>query len=558
MTYDLVIKNGMVIDGTGFARYRADLGIKDGTITTIGQLRGAAATTTIDADGLFVAPGIIDLHTHYDAQPFWDKLCTPSIWHGVTTVLTGNCGLTLAPLRPEHREAMLATFCCVEDLPLQALGSVIPWTWETFGEFMDALDHGLGLNMMPLVGHNPIRLSAMGAAAWERAATPDEMTTMQQLLQAALAAGAWGWSTTASPTHAGPTGAPVPTRLADDAERLALARTIGAFNHGIIEVLPRNAGQPDETDQQHVLQLALTSGRPVFLLGFSDHLRGYMETAAQAGAQIYNLLRIMPFNRRFTLKRTTLFRNLDLWDTVLGLPMPERLATLAHPEKRAELRDAAMKPQRRRPGVPGRPLPWEAMSIHKVGLDMHRSLQGRRLLDLAQEQGKHVVDVMLDLAVAEGLDTEFQVTTRPPEEDVKLAALVQSGYGIPSQTDAGAHLNTNFCTAGESSYVLSQWVRERQFLSLEDAIRRLTFQPARIMGLRDRGLIREGLAADLMVFDLARIGVTDDEVWHDGPAGTPRRVQGAEGVHHVVVNGQVVLDHNRPTGALPGRVLRSV
>jgi N-acyl-D-aspartate/D-glutamate deacylase len=165
---------------------------------------------------------------------------------------------------------------------------------------------------------------------------------------------------------------------------------------------------------------------------------------------------------------------------------------------------------------------------------------------------------MLDLAVAEGLDTEFQVTTRPPEEDAKLAALVQSGYAIPSQTDAGAHLNTNFCTAGESSYVLSQWVRERQLLSLEDAIRRLTFQPARLMGLRDRGLIREGLAADLMVFDLARIGVTEDEVWHDGPAGTPRRVQGAEGIHHVVVNGQVVLDQNRPTGALPGRVLRSV
>jgi N-acyl-D-aspartate/D-glutamate deacylase len=198
------------------------------------------------------------------------------------------------------------------------------------------------------------------------------------------------------------------------------------------------------------------------------------------------------------------------------------------------------------------------MSIHKVGLDTHRSLEGRRLVDLAREQGKHVVDVMLDLAVAEGLETEFQVTTRPPEEDAKLAALVQSGYAIPSQTDAGAHLNTNFCTAGESSYVLSQWVRERQFLSLEDAIRRLTFQPARIMGLHDRGLIREGLAADLMVFDLARIGVTDDEVWHDGPAGTPRRVQGAEGVHHVVVNGQVVLDQNRPTGALPGRVLRSV
>ena len=204
---------------------------------------------------------------------------------------------------------------------------------------------------------------------------------------------------------------------------------------------------------------------------------------------------------------------------------------MAHPEKRAELRDAALQPQRRGRGCRGRPFPWDAMSIHTVVLDQHRSLEGRRLIDLAREQGKHVVDVM-------------------------LAALVQSGYAIPSQTDAGAHLNTNFCTAGESSYVLSQWVRERQFLSLEDAIRRLTFQPARIMGLRDRGLIREGLAANLMVFDLARIGVTDDEVWHDGPAGTPRRVQGAEGVHHVVAwpgGAGAEPTHGRPAWPCPAQ-----
>src|SRR4029434_2112029 len=181
MAYDLIVRNGMIVDGTGFARYRADVGVKDGRITEIGRIR-ATAPTTIDAEGRFVAPGIIDLHTHYDVQPFWDRLCTSSIWHGVTTVLAGNCGLTLAPLRPEHREAMLATFCCVEDLPLQALGSVIPLARGDVVECMDAIAHGLGLNMRPLVGHNPIRLSAMGAAAWERAATPDEMTTMQQLL----------------------------------------------------------------------------------------------------------------------------------------------------------------------------------------------------------------------------------------------------------------------------------------------------------------------------------------------------------------------------------------
>ncbi len=557
MAYDLVIKNGMVIDGTGFARYRADVAIKDGTIVEIGKIRGAAAAT-IDADGRFVAPGIIDLHTHYDAQPFWDKLCTSSIWHGVTTVLTGNCGLTLAPLRPEHREAMLATFCCVEDLPVTSLAAVLRWSWETFGEYMDAVDQGLGVNMMPLVGHNPLRLGAMGKAAWERAATADEMATMQHLLRAALEAGAWGWSTTASPTHAGPSGEPVPTRLAENDERLALARTLGEFNRGVIEILPPSVAKPDEADREHLREVALTSGRPVFFLVFDAETRGYVEGAAREGAQLYALLRAIPFNPRFTLKRTTFFSNLDGWDAIMELPLEERLAVLAAPDKRAELREAAMKRQRRRPGVPGRFIPWPAIVVNKAILAKNRSLEGRRLVELADEQGKHVTDVMLDLAVEERLETEFQLLTRSPEEDVGLAEFVKTGHALPSQSDAGAHLNTNVCTAGESSYVLGQWVRERRLLSLEDAIRRLTFQPARIVGLHDRGLVREGLAADLMVFDLSRIGVREDEVSHDGPAGAPRRVQGAEGVEYVIVGGQVVLDHGRHTGALPGRVLRAM
>ena len=556
MAYDLVVKNGMIIDGSGFPRYRADLGITDGTIVEIGNIRGAAAHT-IDAEGRMVAPGIIDLHTHYDAQPFWDKLCTPSIWHGVTTVLAGNCGLTLAPLRPEHREAMLATFCCVEDLPMDALGGVLPWTWETFGEYLTAIDDGLGLNMMPLVGHNPLRLSAMGEAAWDRAATEDETAAMQQLLQASLEAGAWGWSTTVSPTHAGPSGEPVPTRLATHDELMALGRTIGAFNHGIIEVLPPSVAVMDATDQQHLFELAMTSRRPVFFLGFSADRREYIETSAQQGAQLYTLLRAIPFNRKFTLKKTTFFRNLTGWDTLLALPIPERLAAMQDPEKRAELREAAMQPQRRRPGVPGRLMQWPAISVRKVALPQHRSLEGRRVTDLAEELGKHVADVILDLAVAENLETEFQISMRPPEEDVRLTELVKTGHALPSQSDAGAHLNTNFCTAGESTYVLSEWVRERQLLGLEDAISRLTFQPARIMGLRDRGLIREGLKADMFIFDPAHLGSQEDELWHDGPGGTPRRVHEAEGIDHVIVNGEVVLNHGQHTGALPGRVLRS-
>ncbi len=556
MAYDLVIKNGMVVDGSGFSRYRADVAIKDGTIVEIGKIRGAAAAT-IDADGLFVAPGIIDTHTHYDAQPFWDKLCTSSVWHGVTSVLMGNCGLTLAPLRPEHRETMLATFCCVEDLPVRSLASVLPWNWETFGEYLDAIDHGLGLNLMPLVGHNPLRLSAMDQAAWDRAATPDEIAYMQRLLRESLEAGAWGWSTTDSPTHAGPAGQPVPTRLAADEERVALGRTLGEFNRGIIEILPKGAGKPSTADLDHLRDVAVTSGRPVFFLSFDANARPYVEKAAREGAQMYNLLRAIPFNPRFTLKKTTFFHNLDVWDVVMHMRVPERLAALADPERRARMREQALKPQRRRPGVTGRLVPWRSIFVRKVNLAKNQALVDRNLMDLAEQQGKHVADVMLDLALEEGLDTEFQLMTRSAEEEVQIAEMVKAGHALPSQSDAGAHLNTNFCTAGESSYVLGQWVRDRELLSLEDAIRRLTFQPARIMGLRDRGLVREGLAADLMVFDLSSIGVKEDEVTHDGPSGTPRRVQGAEGVHHVIVGGQVVLEHGKHTGALPGRVLRA-
>jgi N-acyl-D-aspartate/D-glutamate deacylase len=556
MAYDLVIKNGMVVDGTGFARYRADVAVKDGRIVEIGKV-GGAAETTIDAEGRFVAPGIIDLHTHYDAQPYWDRLCTSSIWHGVTSVLMGNCGLTLAPLRPEHRDAMLATFCCVEDIPVRSLASVLRWEWETFDEYLKAIDVGLGLNLMPLVGHNPLRLSAMGQAAWDRAATTDEVAEMQRLLRASLQAGAWGWSTTVSPTHAGPKGEPVPTRLAVNDERIALGRTLGEFNRGIIEILPPGAARPDEADRAHLREVALTSGRRVFFLTFDAEARPFVEEATQEGAQLTALLRAIPFNPRFTLKKTTFFSNLDGWDVVMAKPFEERLAVLGDPQRRATLREQAMQRQRRRPGVPGRFVPWSSIIVKKVARPEHRALEGRRLVEIAEAQGQHVADVMLDLAVAERLDTEFQLVTRSAAEEVALAEFVKTGHALPSQTDAGAHLNTNPCTAGESSYVLGEWVRERALMTLEDAVRRFTFQPARIMGLRDRGLVREGMAADLMVFDLARIGVMEDEITHDGPNGTPRRVQGAHGVDFVIVGGQMVLDHGKHTGALPGRVLRA-
>jgi len=349
----------------------------------------------------------------------------------------------------------------------------------------------------------------------------------------------------------------VPTRLADNDERVALGRTLGEFNRGIIEILPPSITRPDEADQRHLREVALASGRPVFFLGFDDHARSFVEASAREGAQLYNLLRVIPFNPRICLKSTTFFKNLDVWDVVMDAPGEARLAALADPERRAALREASTKRQRRRPGVPGRYITWSSIVVKRVALDKNRSLEGRTLTELGERMGKPACDVMLDLALEERLETDFQLRSRSDQEETALADLVKTGLALPSQTDAGAHLNTNFCTAGESSYVLAEWVREREFLTLEDAVRRMTFQPARILGLHDRGAVREGLAADLMVFDLPRLAIHEDEVANDGPAGEPRRVQRAEGVDYVVVGGELVLDHGRHTGAFPGRVLRA-
>src|SRR4029453_11166452 len=249
---------------------------------------------------------------------------------------------------------MLATFCCVEDLPFRSLAGVLPWTWQSFGEYLDAIDIGLGVHMMPLVGHNPLRPGPMDKAAWDRAATEDEVRVMQDLLRAAMEDGAWGWSTTNSPTHAGTKGEPVPTRLADDAERVALGRTMAEFSRGIIEILPPSVTQPDEADRKHLIEVAQVSGRPVFFLVFDDGSRTWVERATMDGARLFALLRAIPNNPRFRLGKTTFFNSLDVSDVLLSNPIKERLAALADADKRAELRAAAVPRPRRGAGARGR------------------------------------------------------------------------------------------------------------------------------------------------------------------------------------------------------------
>jgi hypothetical protein len=447
MPYDLVIKNGMVVDGSGFSRYRADVAVKDGTIVEIGKIRGAAAST-IDAEGQFVSPGIIDSHTHYDAQPFWDRLCTSSIWHGVTTVLMGNCGLTLAPLRPEHRDAMLATFCCVEDIPVRSLASVVPWNWENFDEYLNAIDIGLGLNLMPLVGHNPLRLSAMDQAAWDRAATPDEIARCSGCARAPRPAR--GLSTDFDPR-----------RAAGSARRLAAAT--GAR--------PRRRSASSTADHRRRARADLTTcadaGRADARVLPSLRTPGRTSRRPLVRGSALQLLRL-PFNRG-SPQKTTFFHNLDVVVSSCDPPIgwPRR-----RPERRAKMRDQALKPQRRRPGVPGRLA--LVPDLRSQGEARRNQGSSTRAHGAGEKQNKHVADVMLDLALEEGLDTEFQLMTARTRKrpDRRQAERRRAADPVGRRS-----LNTNFAPPASRA---TCWARCAT-VSLRSRTRpRYTFQPARI------------------------------------------------------------------------------
>ncbi|HEX2171967.1 MAG TPA: amidohydrolase family protein [Dehalococcoidia bacterium] len=567
MTLDLVIKNGMVVDGTGFPRYQADIGIKDGLIVEKGRITDGAAQV-IDADGLVVAPGIVDLHTHYDPQLHWERLGTSSVWHGVTTVMMGNCGLTFAPVKPQDRDYTLGIFSRVEELAIDTLRAGLPFDWETFGEYLDSLDKGLGLNVMPLVGHMAIRRYAMGEAADERAATPDEIVRMQQVLRESLAAGGWGWSTSISPTHVGPTGEPVPSRRADDSELLALAETLAEFNAGSIGIIPRNVifGLED-SDKQLIEQLAGISRRPVIWNGHSYRWnkpesafdeQAWMDDAGRRGLNIWALIRALPLDRWVCLQRTTFVMGLAVWRDLMELPIPERIAAFADPNRRQALRDAIDAPEvttstrgQLRPRIR-----WEALSVSQVHKPENEKYVGRSVTEIARTENKHIADVFLDIAISENLETVFRYAQVLPDDIEAKSKLLKGAHILPYTSDAAAHVNSD-CLAGETSYLLGHWVREKGVFSLEEAIRRVTLMPATIGGLTDRGMIREGLAADIMVFDPETIQPKAKELVRDMPAGDTRYIQKAEGVSKVIVNGRVVIDEGEPTGELSGRVLRA-
>ena len=554
MAYDLIIKNGKVIDGSGLPGFHGDVAVSGGRIVEIGRISGEARRE-INADGLVVAPGIIDNHTHYDAQVTWDPLCTYSCYHGITTVVMGNCSLAMAPAHKEDRENLAGVLSHVEAIPLEAIQAGVEWTWETIPEYLNALDQKLGINVASLIGHSAVRRYVMGEASQERHATDEEVTAMKAIVREGLEAGAVGISFERNLRHFDWNGRLAPTNLASEEEIFAVAAVADEIGRGVIQF---------GGDRNISTRLAKASRRPVFYGNITqqavapDKWRKQLtetENMMRQGYRAYQFVMPRPGDLRYTLKTAQHFDAMATWKNVMLLPHDLRTQAFCDPETRAKLhREAVETPMdTNRAGDFTRR--WDLQFVFKPALAKNQHLTGRSVADIAREQNKDVLDAILDLALEENLETEFE-RREVNSDQAAMTALLTSPYTVIGQSDGGAHVvfRTDY---SYSTYLLSYWVREKEIMSLEEAIRKLTFVPASLFGFSDRGLVRPGMAADLMVFDPATISPLEPGEAHDLPGGAKRRKQLARGIEWTVVNGQVLMERGKHTGAYPGKVARS-
>jgi N-acyl-D-amino-acid deacylase len=554
MPYDLIIKNGKVIDGSGLPGFHGDVAVSGGRIVETGKVNGEARQV-LNADGLVVAPGIIDNHTHYDAQVTWDPLCTYSCYHGITTVVIGNCSLAMAPAHKDDRDVLAGVLSHVEAIPLEAIQAGVKWSWETIPEYLNALDQRLGINVGSLIGHSAVRRYVMGEASQERHATDDEIAAMKAIVREGLEAGSVGVSFERNLRHFDWNGRLAPTNLASDVEIFAVAGVPDEVGRGVIQF---------GGDRNLSTQVAKTSRRPVFYGNITqqavapDKWRKQLaeaENMMRQGHRAYQFVMPRPGDLRYTLKTAQHFDALATWKTVMLLPLEERKEAFRDPETRAKLHLEAVETPRDPNRVGEFTRRWDLQFVFKPALAKNQHLKGKSVAEIAREQGKDVLDVFLDLALEENLETEFE-RREVNSDEAAMTALLTSPYTVIGQSDGGAHVvfRTDY---SYSTYLLSHWVREREIMSLEDAIRKLTFVPASLFGFFDRGLVRPGMAADLMVFDPATISPLEPGEAHDLPGGAKRRKQLAQGIEWTVVNGQVLLERGEHTGAYPGKVARS-
>lgn len=555
---DLLLRGGRVCDGTGAPAREADVAIAGDRIVAVGRA-GGSARRVLDVGGCIVAPGFVDVHTHYDAQVTWDPLCTPSCWHGVTSVVIGNCGFSLAPCRPAGREGLLRMLEHVEGMPFASLRAGVTWDWETFPEYLRMLrGRALGPNVGALIGHSALRAYVLGDDAYARAARPDEVAAMQALVREGMAAGGLGLATSRSPGHVGEGGRPVPSRQASREELGALVCAMAEGGRGVLEITPESF--PLSPDELGWLQtLAREARRPVSFSaildvpdrpGVWDPVYAAIRAGMDRGAAVFPQVSCRPMAFDFDLE--TGFASLDVmpcwrrWREAAS--NAERLALVRDPEFRAAVRAETVgrtsAPSARR---------WPGVTLVEAARPEHAPFVGRTLAEIAAARGGDAIDALLDVSAAEGLHARFTMVLVNYDED-EVGALLRRPESLVALSDAGAHVSV-LCDAGYATHLLGHWVRERGALGWEEAVRRLTSMPAAIYGVPERGLLAPGLAADVVCFDPTRVGARPPEKVRDFPAGAARYVTRADGIAHVLVGGQEFFAGGEWTGASAGTVL---
>jgi len=567
MALDLRIKNGTIVDGSGAPRYRGDVGVRDGRIVEVGRV-GSVAERTIDADGLIVAPGFVDGHTHMDAQVAWDPIGSCSCWHGVTTVIMGNCGFALAPCKPEEREWFARCLTAVEDIPTESMMSGIDWTWETFPEYLAHVERmPKAINYGAYIGHSALRMYVMGKRALDQTATPDDLRRMEAAVEEAIRAGAMGFSSSRSTTHVTPDNTPVPSRIADWTEVDRLVGVMGRLGSGIFQVGPDiSGGAAQRAFLARLKRVALESGRPV-MFGTIASRQGedpnpwtyqldYLDECAAAGATVWGQSGTRSINAIFSLKSYLPFDVLPAWRELRRLPLAEQKARLADPATRKVLvaEEARMKP---RDNVfqgggaattdPRRPDYDNLYAMKDV------EWNDPTVAELAAARGQHPVEVMIDLSLAN--DNQVYVQPIVNERPEQILGMLRHPRTLATFSDSGAHVCQEMGSSLQT-HMLSYWVRARQAFTLEQAVRKLAHDNAAAWGLADRGVLQPGYRADLVVFDAERVRPAMPTVEADLPGGARRLVQKAEGIAATVVNGEVTLEHGEPTGRRPGVLLR--
>lgn len=539
---DLVIRNAYIYDGSGRPGYRGEIGIRGGRIARVGRVpeRGARE---IDADGFAAAPGFIDPHTHYDAQLCWDGQARPSLEHGVTTVVTGNCSLTLAPLREQQRDRLCRMFRQIEDLPMAAFEDGIDWTWETFEDYLRALEPGLSINVAPLVGHSAIRMWVMGEEAFEREATETEIVEMQGILAECLEAGASGLST--SYVDVDDSWKPVPSRFAGHEEIRALARTLGDVGHGVLQIVPEfydTSLMLSRVDMLAELSLEFgipTTLSPLFESAQTPELVGAVLARvrewSELGARVWPQVQTRPIDINFTLReRNFMLLAMPTWFEVLNLPTKEK--------KIARYRDPATRERLIAEVAPaGASYLGNRVAdafVRGVALERNKPLLGRSLREIAEERGTTPAEAMIDLALEEDLETEFKNGGLMHTDPEIVGEMLANDYVLIGASDAGAHVQA-FATNGDTGYLFSKFVRETGALSMPTAIRKITHDTASAWGLRDRGLLHPGYGADVVLFDPQRIARDEEIGVRDLPGDGYRYIRKALGVEAVIVNGEV-------------------